>query len=79
MAGKTGTTEKYNASGKYEKSAHIASFCGFVPASNPEWTILVVLDEPERALFGSTSAHIFSEIASYLLAMKGVPPDDEVL
>lgn len=79
VAGKTGTTEKYNASGKYEKSAHIASFCGFVPASNPEWTILVVLDEPERALFGSTSAHIFSEIASYLLAMKGVPPDDEVL
>ena len=79
VAGKTGTTEKYNASGKYEKSAHIASFCGFVPASNPEWTILVVLDEPERALFGSASAHIFSEIASYLLAMKGVPPDDEVL
>ncbi len=82
VAGKTGTTEKYNASGKYEKNAHIASFCGFVPASNPEWTILVILDEPtaaQRALFGSASAKIFSEIASYLLAMKGVSPDDEVL
>ena len=82
VAGKTGTTEKYNASGKYERNAHIASFCGFVPASNPEWTILVILDEPtaeQRALFGSASAKIFSEIASYLLAMKGVPPDDEVL
>ena len=82
VAGKTGTTEKYNGSGKYERNAHIASFCGFVPASNPEWTILVILDEPtaeNRALFGSASAKIFSEIASYLLAIKGVPPDDEVL
>ena len=79
VAGKTGTTEKYNASGKYERSAHIASFCGFVPVSDPQWTILVILDEPERALFGSASAHIFSEIASYLLAMKGVAPDAEDL
>lgn len=79
VAGKTGTTEKFSASGKYEKSAHIASFCGFVPVSDPQWTILVILDEPERALFGSASAHIFSEIASYLLAMKGVAPDGESL
>lgn len=79
VAGKTGTTEKFNASGKYEKSAHIASFCGFVPLSDPQWTILVILDEPEKALFGSASAHIFSEIASYLLAMKGIAPDGEDL
>lgn len=79
VAGKTGTTEKFSASGKYEKSAHIASFCGFVPVSDPQWTILVILDEPERALFGSASAHIFSEIASYLLAMKGIAPDGESL
>ncbi len=79
IAGKTGTTEKFNASGKYEKSAHIASFCGFAPASEPEWTILVILDEPEKALFGSTSAKIFSEIVSYLLTMKGIQPDGEDL
>lgn len=79
VAGKTGTSEKLKEQGKYGKSAHIASFCGFVPASDPKWTILVVLDEPEKALFGSTSARIFSEIASYLLAMEGVSPDDEDL
>ena len=79
VAGKTGTSEKLKEQGKYGKSAHIASFCGFVPVSDPQWTILVVLDEPEKALFGSASAHIFSEIASYLLAMKGVAPDDEDL
>lgn len=79
VAGKTGTSEKLKEQGKYGKAAHIASFCGFVPASEPEWTILIVLDEPEKALFGSASAKIFSEIAGYLLAMKGIPPDDEVL
>ena len=79
VGGKTGTTEKFSASGKYEKSSHIASFCGLVPLSDPQWTILVILDEPEKALFGSASAKIFSEIASSLLAMKGVPPDDEDL
>ena len=79
VAGKTGTSEKLKEAGKYGKSAHIASFCGFVPVSDPQWTILVILDEPEKALFGSASAHIFSEIASYLLAMKGIPPDDEDL
>lgn len=79
VGGKTGTTEKFSASGKYEKSSHIASFCGFVPLSDPQWTILIILDEPEKALFGSASAKIFSEIASSLLVMKGVPPDDEDL
>ena len=82
VAGKTGTSEKLKEAGKYGKNAHIASFCGFIPASDPKWTILVVLDEPrsaQRALFGSASAQIFSEIATYLLAMEGIAPDDEDL
>ena len=69
VAGKTGTTEKLMASGKYEKSAHIASFCGFVPVDKPRLTILVVLDEPEKSLFGSMSAKIFSEIAAKFLTL----------
>ena len=69
VAGKTGTTEKLMATGKYEKRAHIASFCGFVPADKPRLTILVVLDEPEKSLFGSMSAKIFSEIASKFLTL----------
>ena len=55
--------------GKYEKRAHIASFCGFVPADKPRLTILVVLDEPEKSLFGSVSAKIFSEIATKFLTL----------
>lgn len=69
VAGKTGTTEKLMETGKYEKHAHIASFCGFIPADNPRLTILVVLDEPEKSLFGSMSAKIFSDIASKFLTL----------
>ena len=69
VAGKTGTTEKLMASGKYERHAHIASFCGFVPSENPRLTILVVLDEPEKSLFGSMSAKIFSDIAAKFLTL----------
>ena len=74
-AGKTGTTEKLAKDGKYGHSMHIASFCGFVPASQPRFTILVVLDEPEKALFGGVSAGIFADIAAKFLTLYAVPPD----
>ena len=69
VAGKTGTSEKLKKDGKYEKRAHMASFCGFVPADKPRLTILVVLDEPEKSLFGSVSAKIFAEIATKFLTL----------
>jgi len=75
VAGKTGTTEKLAQDGKYGRDMHIASFCGFVPASQPRFTILVVLDEPEKALFGSVSANIFADIASKFLTLYAVAPD----
>ncbi|MDR0734695.1 MAG: penicillin-binding protein 2 [Elusimicrobiota bacterium] len=75
VAGKTGTTEKLAHDGKYGRSLHIASFCGFVPASAPRFTILVVLDEPEKALFGSVSANIFADIGQKFLNLSAVQPD----
>lgn len=78
VGGKTGTSEKMDKDGKYRKDAHFASFCGFVPVSKPKFTILVVLDEPEKALFGSVSAKIFSEIAAKFLTLYAVEPDEEI-
>ncbi len=75
VAGKTGTTEKMMQDGKYKRNAHIASFCGFLPVSDPKFTILVVLDEPERALFGTASGQIFADIAKKFLTLYAVKPD----
>ncbi len=76
VAGKTGTAEKLSKEGGYAKRSHVVSFCGMVPASKPQFTILVILDNPAVYAFGSTAAApVFKEIAEPLLVMKGVPPD----
>ena len=76
VAGKTGTAEKLSKDGGYAKRQHIVSFCGFAPVSDPQFTVLVVLDNPEKYSFGSsTAAPVFKEIMERMLAMKGVAPD----
>ncbi len=76
VAGKTGTAEKLSKEGGYAKRQHIVSFCGFAPVSDPQFTVLVVLDNPEKYSFGSsTAAPVFKEIMGRMLAMKGVAPD----
>jgi cell division protein FtsI (penicillin-binding protein 3) len=77
LAGKTGTAHKVDPlTHKYSTTAYTASFTGFLPASSPRWTILVVLNEPKGAYYGAlTAAPIFSQIAKRLLVLEGVPPD----
>ena len=76
VAGKTGTAEKLSKEGGYAKRSHIVSFCGFAPVSDPQFTVLVILDNPTKYTFGGTAAEpVFKEITERLLAMKGVPPD----
>lgn len=76
VAGKTGTAEKLSKEGGYGKRSHVVSFCGFAPVSDPKFTILIILDNPSKYTFGGTAAApVFKEIASPLLALKGIPPD----
>ena len=78
VAGKTGTAEKLSKEGGYAKRNHVVSFCGMVPATKPQFTILVILDNPSTYAFGSTAAApVFKEIAEPLLVMKAVAPDQE--
>lgn len=75
VAGKTGTAEKLGKDG-YGKRSHVVSFCGFAPATNPQFTVLVILDNPSKYSFGSTAAApVFHDIMERLLALKGVKPD----
>lgn len=76
VAGKTGTTEKYEFQARnYSKNRLIASFGGFVPAENPELTILVIVEEPRKGRYGGTvAAPVFREIAQRALPLLGVWP-----
>ncbi len=63
IAGKTGTAQKY-IDGRYQ-ARYRASFVGFFPVENPEYAMIVMLDEPRTSIFGGfTAGSIFKEIAT---------------
>ena len=75
VAGKTGTAEKPGPHG-YTTGQYVASFVGFVPVKNPRLAILVMVDDPTRAIFGGVvAAPAFAEIAKFDLQYLNVPPD----
>lgn len=81
VAGKTGTSRKLDPkTKKYSTSSYIASFAGYLPASRPQWTILVLVDEPQGgAYYGSqVAAPVFARLGQRLLTLRGVPPDAPV-
>ncbi len=75
VAGKTGTARKPrdNALG-YTDGAYVASFAGFVPASAPRLSAIVVLDEPTPIYGGLVSAPVFSRLAAAGTRLFGIPP-----
>lgn len=76
VAGKTGTAEKLDKEGGYAKRRHVVSFCGFTPIGDPQFTILIILDNPAKYTFGGTAAApVFKEVAEGLLSMQAVAPD----
>jgi cell division protein FtsI (penicillin-binding protein 3) len=79
VAGKTGTARKPLATGGYQDGAgnyhYVATFAGFVPAEDPQLSVIVVLDEPTATIFASAaSAPVFAEIAKYGLRQQRIPP-----
>ena len=75
VAGKTGTAEKL-VNGRYSQDEHYASFVGFVPSRQPELTILVVIDGPQKPLYtgGAVAAPVFRRIAEAALRHLAIPP-----
>jgi cell division protein FtsI/penicillin-binding protein 2 len=79
VGGKTGTAQKYDAKIKqYSKKHYIASFCGMLPALNPEIVILVILDEPKGDYYASSvAAPVFSRIAKRTAQYLEIPKNAE--
>ena len=62
--------------GEYSKTAYIASFIGFAPASDPKLLCAVIVDEPKSgSIFGGTvAAPAFGQIMSFALPYLRIPP-----
>ena len=73
-AGKTGTAQVVG-NGGYVSGAYIASFIGYIPADHPRFVILVKIDEPRGAYYGSiVAAPVFAKLAQVAMIHAGVFP-----
>jgi cell division protein FtsI/penicillin-binding protein 2 len=82
IAGKTGTAQKVGPHGGYEKGKEVVSFCGYLPAENPQFVGLVVLDDaqtkPEQNYGGAVAGPIFSHVAEKAARYLDLEPHEEI-
>lgn len=69
VAGKTGTARISNESSGYSKK-HMSSFVGYFPATNPQYSIIVVINEPNNGSISGAvvAAPVFKEIADKIFS-----------
>ena len=74
VAGKTGTAQKLE-NGQYVNK-YYSSFIGYLPASDPEISIYVSLDEPAGGAYygGSVAGPVFRAVAEKVTQYLGIPP-----
>ncbi len=73
-AGKTGTAQVVE-NGQYLSGAYVASFIGYVPADAPRYAILVKIERPRGAYYGSeVAAPVFADLARETMLHAGVMP-----
>ena len=80
VGGKTGTAQKVEVgTGRYSPDKRIASFIGFLPLHDPEFLILVVVDEPKGEVYGGVvAAPAFNQIAVKTAYYMGLTPTEPV-
>ena len=81
VAGKTGTAQKPEPDGHYGHDRYVVSFVGFMPADDPAFVALVLLDEAQvehsKNYGGMVAAPIFSRIGEKAARYLGLPPSPE--
>jgi len=76
VAGKTGTSQKVDPETGSYTTEYVSSFVGFVPATDPEFVMLVAVDEPQTTYWGElTAAPVFKDVMDFALGYYNVPPD----
>jgi cell division protein FtsI/penicillin-binding protein 2 len=75
VAGKTGTAQVASPNGGYsDKTIH--TMLGFGPTTDPQFVILIKLNNPQGPRFASdTITPMFSQMASYLLQYYKIAPE----
>lgn len=74
VAGKTGTAQKIE-NGQYVRK-YYSSFIGYLPAADPEISILVTLDDPSGGSYygGTVAGPVFRAVAEKVAQYLAIPP-----
>ncbi len=78
IGGKTGTAQKYE-NGVIARGKYVSSFIGFAPIDNPQYAVLVIVDEPAGyTYYGSMVAAPYAGFMfKGIFAYKGIEPSDK--
>jgi cell division protein FtsI (penicillin-binding protein 3) len=76
VGGKTGTSQKVDPKSGTYGGGYVASFVGFAPATDPEYVMLIAVDEPAKSYWGEVDAcPAFRQVMEFTLGYFNVPPD----
>lgn len=77
VGGKTGTAKKASGRHGYTSGRYQAVFAGLVPAGNPRFVMVVMIDEPRAGAYygGLVAAPVFAKVMDGALRLFNVPPD----
>jgi cell division protein FtsI (penicillin-binding protein 3) len=86
VGGKTGTADKPRPTGGYYDDRTIATFASVFPANDPQYVLIVTLDEPsiealgeQRRTAGWTAVPVAAEMIRRVAPLLGMRPDVETL
>ncbi len=78
VAGKTGTSQKYDENGKVTHDKYVVSFAGYMPAHDPAFVGLVIFDEARTKAGenygGLVAAPVFAKIGERAARYLGLKP-----
>lgn len=79
VGGKTGTAQVAKTGSKgYEEGISIGSFVGYAPLDDPQFVVLVKLDNPKNVEWAeSSAAPTFGQIMKFLLEYAKIKPTEE--
>lgn len=79
VGGKTGTAQVAKTGAKgYEEGINIGSFAGYAPVNDPQFVVLVKIENPKGVVWAeSSAAPTFGEVMKFLLEYHKVKPTED--
>lgn len=80
FCGKTGTAQRINHDrAGYAEGQYIASFMGFGPLEDPQYVVLIVVDNPNGVFYGAqVAAPVFKDMMTEIVHYKGIRPSQPI-